>query len=167
MSTQVAGDGGRRLGRRWGVGTLGRRGVGERFGLRGGCGMIARLPLAHHSLTTATEYTQEKTMIVRMLHYNIKPGKLDEYLSLFAGVKERVIGLEGINFFQMFRDLEDPNTLFLVTIFEDNFDMEKYNEVGPNQEYSNAVMPLIEGFDLAMVYEVSSATALPFATQAE
>lgn len=106
-------------------------------------------------------------MIVRMLHYKIKPGKLDEYLSLFAGVKERVTGLEGIAFFKIFRDLEDPNTLFLVAVFEDSIDLEKYNEVGPNQEYNDAVMPLIEGFDLAMVYEVSAANPMPFAAQEE
>jgi quinol monooxygenase YgiN len=102
-----------------------------------------------------------------MLHYKIKPGKLEEYLSLFAGVKERVTGLEGVNFFQLFRDLEDPNTLFLVAVFEDSLDLEKYNEVGPNKEYSDAVAPLITGFDLAMVYEVSAANPLPFVTQAE
>jgi quinol monooxygenase YgiN len=102
-------------------------------------------------------------MIVRMLHYKIKPGKLDEYLSLFAGVKERVAGMEGINFFELFRDLEDPNTLFLVAVFEDSLDLDKYNEVGPNKEYNEAVMPLIDGFDLAMVYEVSAANPLPFA----
>ncbi len=106
-------------------------------------------------------------MVVRMLHYKIKPGKLDEYLGLFAGVKERVAGMEGVAFFKLFRDLEDPNTLFLVVVFEDNIDLEKYNEVGPNKEYNEAVMPLIEGFDLATVYEVSKATTLPFAAQAE
>jgi quinol monooxygenase YgiN len=106
-------------------------------------------------------------MNVRMLHYKIKPGKLDEYLSLFAGVKERVEGLEGVSFFQLFRDLEDPNTLFLTAIFEDNVDMEKYNEVGPNKEYNDAVTPLIAGFDLAMVYEVSEANPIPSTSAAE
>lgn len=106
-------------------------------------------------------------MIVRMLHYKIKPGKLDEYLSLFAGVKERVSGLEGIAFFELTRDLEDPNTLLLVAVFEDNVDMDKYNEVGPNKEYNDAVTPLIEGFDVAMVYEVSAANPMPFVVQAE
>jgi quinol monooxygenase YgiN len=106
-------------------------------------------------------------MDVRMLHYKIRPGKLDEYLSHFAGLKERVSGMEGINFFGLFRDLEDPNTLFLAIVIDDNLDMEKYNEVGPNKEYSDAVMPLIEGFDLAMVYEVSAANPMPFMAQAE
>lgn len=104
-------------------------------------------------------------MIVRMLHYKIKPGKLDAYLSLFGGLKERVTGLEGLSFFEVFQDLEDPNTLFLAMVFEDEMDMEKYNEVGPNQEYSDAVAPLIESFGLAMAYEVSKATPLPRAAQ--
>jgi quinol monooxygenase YgiN len=99
-------------------------------------------------------------MNVRVLHYRIKQGKLDEYLSLFAGVKERVAGMDGINFFKLFRDMEDPNVLCLVAVFEDNLDLERYNEIGPNQEYTDAVMPLIEGFDIAMVYEVSAAHAL-------
>ena len=99
-------------------------------------------------------------MNVRVLHYRIKQGKLDEYLSLFDGVKERVAGMDGINFFQLFRDMEDPNVLCLVAVFEDNLDLERYNETGPNQEYTDAVMPLIEGFDIAMVYEVSAAHPL-------
>jgi quinol monooxygenase YgiN len=131
--------------------------------------MISVSTLAHHSFIPATEYRtiQERIMIVRMLHYKIKPGKLDEYLSLFAGVKERIAGLEGIALFKLLRDLEDPNTLFLVAVFEDNLDLDKYNEVGPNKEYNDAVMPLIEGFDLAMVYEVSAANPMPFMAQAE
>lgn len=28
-------------------------------------------------------------MVVRLLHYKVKPGKLEEYVSLLAGVKER------------------------------------------------------------------------------
>ena len=106
-------------------------------------------------------------MAVRMLHYKIKPGKLDEYLSLFAGVKERVSNLEGVNFFELFRDLEDPNTLFLAAVFEDSLDMDEYNKIGLNKEYNDAVTPLIEGFDLAMVYEVSGANPIPLTAQAE
>ena len=52
------------------------------------------------------------------------------------------------------------NTLFLAAVFEDELDMDKYAEIGPNQAYSDAVAPLIESFDLAMSYEVSKATAL-------
>lgn len=100
-------------------------------------------------------------MIVRMLHYKIKPGKLDEYLSLFAGVKERTAGMEGITFFELFRDLEDPNTLFIAQVFEDTADMEKYGQIGPNEEYNAAVMPLIQEFGHAMTYEVSAAMPLP------
>ena len=106
-------------------------------------------------------------MAIRMLHYRIKPGKLDEYLSLFASVKERVSGLGGVNFFELFRDLEDPNTLFLAAVFEDSLDMDEYNKIGPNKEYKDAVTPLIEGFDLAMVYEASAANPIPQAAQAE
>mgnify|MGYP000738906765 CR=1 FL=1 len=106
-------------------------------------------------------------MIVRMLHYQIKPGKRDAYLKLFRDLQERVAGMEGLAFFDLFQDLEDPNTLFLVAVFEDSLDLDKYNEVGPNKKYNDAVMPLIEGFDLAMVYEVSAANPLPFAAQAE
>jgi quinol monooxygenase YgiN len=102
-------------------------------------------------------------MNVRMLHYKIKPGKLDEYLSLFAGVKERTASMEGLAFFDIFQDLEDPNTLFLAAVFEDDMDMEKYMEIGPNQEYSDAVAPLIQEFGLAMSYEVSKATPVPTA----
>ena len=106
-------------------------------------------------------------MIVRMLHYKIKPGKLEEYLSLFAGVKERTAGMEGMTFFELFRDLEDPNTLFIAQVFEDEMDMEKYNQIGPNEEYSAAVTPMIQEFGLAMTYEVSRAAPLPIAAQAE
>ena len=81
-------------------------------------------------------------------------------------MKERVSGLEGVNFFELFRDLEDPNTLFLAAIFEDSLDMDEYNEVGPNKAYNDAVTPLIEGFDLAMVYEVSAANPIPLAAEA-
>lgn len=95
-----------------------------------------------------------------MLHYKIKPGKLDEYLSLFAGVKERTDGLEGLTFFELFRDLEDPNTLLIAQVFEDEADLEKYGEIGPNKEYNDAVLPLIQGFSLAMTYEVSKASPL-------
>ena len=105
-------------------------------------------------------------MIVRMLHYKIKPGKLDEYLSLFAGVKERTAGMEGISFFELFRDLEDPNTLFIAQVFEDGADMEKYGETGPNKEYNDAVLPMIKGFGLAMTYEVSAATPIPLSPAA-
>ena len=100
-------------------------------------------------------------MNVRVLHYRIKPGKLDEYLRLFAGMKEQVAGMEGISFFKLFRDLEDANVLCLIAVFEDSLDLERYNEIGPNQTYTDAVMPLIEGFDMAMVYEVSAATPIP------
>jgi quinol monooxygenase YgiN len=103
-------------------------------------------------------------MNVRVLHYRIKPGKLDEYLNLFAGVKERVAGMDGINFFKLFRDLEDPNMLCLVAVFEDSLDLERYSEIGPNQKYTDAVTPLIEGFDMAMVYEVSAANPLSTAS---
>jgi quinol monooxygenase YgiN len=99
-------------------------------------------------------------MIVRMLHYKVKPGKLEEYLALFAGVKERTAGTEGLTFFELFRDLEDPNTLFIAQVFEDGADLDKYTEVGPNQEYNDAVLPLIEGFGHAMTYTVSEANPL-------
>ena len=100
-------------------------------------------------------------MILRMLHYKVKPDKLDEYLSLFAGVKERTAALEGLTFFELFRDLEDPNTLLIAQVFEDEADMEEYAEIGPNKEYNDAVLPMIEGFHLAMTYEVSKASPLP------
>lgn len=99
-------------------------------------------------------------MNVRLLHYQIKPGQRDAYLKLFRDLQERVAGMEGLAFFNIFQDLEDPNTLFLAAVFEDELDMDKYAEIGPNQAYSDAVAPLIESFDLAMSYEVSKATAL-------
>ena len=100
-------------------------------------------------------------MVIRMLHYKIKPGKLDEYLGLFAGVKERVANIKGLTYFELFRDLKDPNTLFIAQVFEDGADMEKYAEIGPNEDYNNAVLPMIEGFGHAMTYEVNSASPLP------
>lgn len=106
-------------------------------------------------------------MVVRLLHYKIKPGKMDEYLGLFAGVKERTAGMEGMTFFELFRDIEDPNTLFIAQVFEDELDMDKYIELGPNEEYSAAVAPLIQEFGLAKVFEVSKATPMPIATQSE
>jgi len=106
-------------------------------------------------------------MIVRLLHYKVKPGKMDEYLSLFAGVKKRTAGMEGMTFFELFRDLEDPNTLFIAQVFEDEMDLEKYNQVGPNEEYSKAVTPMIQEFGLAMTYEVSGASPLPLHPQPE
>ena len=106
-------------------------------------------------------------MIVRMLHYKVEPGKLDEYLSLFAGVKERTAALEGLTFFELFRDLEDPNTLFIAQVFEDEADMEQYNEIGPNKEYSEAILPMIQEFGLAMTYEVSQASPLLIAPRPE
>ena len=106
-------------------------------------------------------------MKVRVLHYRIKPGKLEAYLSLFAGVKERVADMDGISFFKLFRDLEDPNTLFLIAVFEDSLDLERYNEIGPNKAYVDAITPLIEGFDMSMVYEVSAAKPLPVVAPAE
>lgn len=99
-------------------------------------------------------------MKVRMIHYKIKPGKLDEYLNLLASVQERTSGLEGMSFFQVFRDQEDPNTLFLVQVFENEEALEKYGEIGPNQEYHDAVTPLIEEYRLAMAYDVSEAKPL-------
>ena len=106
-------------------------------------------------------------MVVRLLHYKVKPGKLDEYLSLFAGVKERTAGMEGMTFFELFQDLNDPNTLFIAQVFEDEMDLEKYNEIGPNEEYSKAVMPMIQEFGLAMTYEVSEASPLPLSPPTE
>ena len=106
-------------------------------------------------------------MVVRLLHYKVKPGKLDEYLSLFAGVKERTAGMEGMTFFELFQDLNDPNTLFIAQVFEDEMDLEKYNEIGPNEEYSKAVMPMIQEFGLAMTYEVSKASPLPLSPPTE
>ena len=106
-------------------------------------------------------------MVVRMLHYKVKPGKLDEYLSHFAGMKERTAGLEGMTFFELFRDLEDPNTLFVAQVFEDDADMDKYAEIGPNKEYNDAVLPMIEEFGLAMTYEVSEASPLPLPSMPE
>jgi hypothetical protein len=41
---------------------------------------------------------------------------------------------------------------------------DKYNEVGPNKEYSDAVSPLIEGFGHAMTYTVSEASPLLLAS---
>ena len=99
-------------------------------------------------------------MIVRMLHYKVKPGKLDEYLNLFAEVEERVSNLEGLSFFKLFEDREDPNTLFLVQVLADEEALKKYNEIGPDEEYTNAVMPLIEKFDLANAYKVSEVQPL-------
>ena len=52
----------------------------------------------------------------------------------------------------------------IAQVFEANADMEKYNEVGPNEEYSAAVTPMIQEFGLAMTYEVSKATPLPLTT---
>jgi quinol monooxygenase YgiN len=129
--------------------------------------MIALSTLAHHRPIEATKTTQENIMIVRLLHYKIKPGMLDEYLGLFNDLKERVVDVKGLSFFNVFRDLEDPNTLFLASVFEDDADMETYNEVGPNKEYSDAVGSLIESFGLAMAYEVSGARPIPSAAQTE
>ena len=68
--------------------------------------------------------------------------------------------MAGMTFFELFRDLEDPNTLFIAQVFEDGADMEKYGEIGPNKEYNDAVTPLIQEFGLAMTYEVSAASPL-------
>lgn len=106
-------------------------------------------------------------MVVRMLHYKVKPGKMEEYLKLFAGVKERTAGMKGMTFFELFRDLKDPNTLFIAQVFEDEMDMEKYNQIGPNKEYSDAVSPLIQEFGLAMTYQVSKAAPLPLSPISE
>ena len=99
-------------------------------------------------------------MIVRMIHYRVKPGKLDEYLNLFAGVEERVSNLEGLSFFKLFKDREDPNTMFLIQILDNEEALEKYTEVGPDEEYTEAVTPLIEEFMLANTYEVSEVKPL-------
>ena len=84
----------------------------------------------------------------------------NKIISGAASRLSRVEGMEGLAFLKVFQDLEDPNTLFLAAVFEDDIDMDKYTEVGPNQAYSDAVAPLVESFDLAMSYEVSKATAL-------
>jgi quinol monooxygenase YgiN len=126
----------------------------------GGVVRLAGASPAYRRLTQAQNSYRRINMNVRVLHYRIKTGKLDEYLSLFSDVKERVAGMDGISFFKLFRDLEDPNILCLVAVFEDSLDLERYNEIGPNQEYTDAVTPLIEGFDMAMVYEVSAANPL-------
>ena len=99
-------------------------------------------------------------MIVRALHYKIKPGKMDEYLGHFAGVEERTANFEGLSFFKLFQDREDPNGLFIFQVFENEKAIEKYSEVGPTQEYTDKVMPLIEEFGLAQAYEVSKAKPL-------
>lgn len=99
-------------------------------------------------------------MVVRMLHYKIKPGKLEEYLSHFSKVADRTAGLEGLTFFEIMRDLKDPNTLLIAQVFEDDAALERYAEVGPDEKYTETVMPLIEEFGLAMTYEVSEAKPL-------
>ena len=99
-------------------------------------------------------------MIVRVVHFKIKPGKLDEYLGHISGVEKRVAGLEGLSFFKLFQDREDPNTLFIFTVFDSEEAIERYSELGPNKEYTDSVQPLIEEFGLAMRYDVSEATPL-------
>ena len=99
-------------------------------------------------------------MIVRVIHFKIKPGKLDEYLGHFSAVEERAAGFEGLSFFKLFKDREDPNTLFLFTVFDNEENTEKWAEIGPTKEYSDTVQPLIEEFGLAMSYDVSEAKSL-------
>lgn len=67
-------------------------------------------------------------MILRIVRMSFDPYRIDNFLDYFATIKPDIENFEGCRKVDMYRDAEDENVIYTVSIWEDESSLEKYRE---------------------------------------
>ena len=65
-------------------------------------------------------------MFVRIVKMSFVPEKVDEFLSNFDNIKDKVRGYKGCNLLELYRDKQSPNILFTYSYWDTEQDLENY-----------------------------------------
>ena len=65
-------------------------------------------------------------MFVRIVKMSFRPEKIDEFLTNFEGVKDKVRNSEGCRLLELYRDKHNPNILFTYSYWETEQHLENY-----------------------------------------
>ena len=67
-------------------------------------------------------------MIVRIVKMEFKPQSLDEFLSLFSAVEERIKSYPGCRHLELLSDTTKSNVLFTYSIWDSEVDLNQYRK---------------------------------------
>ena len=65
-------------------------------------------------------------MFVRIVKMSFKNDKVDDFLSDFELIKDKVRGYKGCNLLELYRDKQNTNILFTYSYWETEQDLENY-----------------------------------------
>ena len=74
-------------------------------------------------------------MFVRIVKMSFQPEKVDEFLSNFELIKDKVRGSKGCSLLELYRDKHNTNVLFTYSYWDTEQDLENYR----NSELFNAI----------------------------
>ncbi|NNC69800.1 MAG: antibiotic biosynthesis monooxygenase [Flavobacteriaceae bacterium] len=65
-------------------------------------------------------------MFVRIVKMSFQPDKIDEFLSNFEQVKDKIRSFEGCEFLELYRDKTNKNIFFTYSYWQSEQDLENY-----------------------------------------
>jgi quinol monooxygenase YgiN len=98
---------------------------------------------------------EDGRVVVQHIRYSIKPGRLEAYLPILAGLEEASRKVPGVLSFQHYHDRQDANTIFLEARFQSKEVAQQVFDSQARAEYLSAAADMFAGMTQFSWYTVS------------
>ena len=65
-------------------------------------------------------------MIVRIVKMEFEPKRVPDFLNIFAGSREKILGFDGCSHVQLLQDVSDPSVFFTYSYWENEVHLNGY-----------------------------------------
>jgi hypothetical protein len=65
-------------------------------------------------------------MITRLVKLTLQPDKIEDFMQVFAEVKETIAGFDGCHRVELLQDIASPNIFFTYSVWEDEHYLNHY-----------------------------------------
>ena len=66
--------------------------------------------------------------MIRIVKMEFEPSKIEAFLELFGGVKEKIRGFEGCQHLELLRQTQDGNIFFTYSVWEGEWALQNYRQ---------------------------------------